>query len=443
MKPELFYKLSAPIYSIAMIVSVFASQMDCFAKPTIESSSSFGYHALKINNRFVDQEIFLEERNRFFMRWRTNSEMMYKGDEERMDLLLEDIIDRVIVEDFLLNRSGITITSEETDIYINQHIKPQYPSPEEFASFLHAQGYENENDLRKAIELYLVRSTYFVKFAKEAGLTFPKQELDSLFRKHVEDNRLAETRQIVIADLDSINSQELVLDLYRQCLNGADFSTLAAKYSSDESARSAGGLNRLMSRSDFDSVTANRIFSAQSGEVLPPIKHGFNYLLVKVEKFISTSHPEAEFTDMLLLKRFGDSELYKKWITELKSKTTITITDPALKTYRLFRSGQYNKAGALYEKLYRKHHDEYHLKRAIESFEKAGKVAKQIRLAQTGIATYPENLTYPLIKAECLYRQGQTSEARTLLQEIELRSQDNVYFTDLLDKTRAKLGIDK
>ncbi len=443
MKSVLFNKLSVLIYSITLILSLSGSQTECLAKPAPESSGRFGYQALKINNRFVDQKIFLEERNHFFRRWKANPEMMYKSEEERMDLLLEDIIDRVVVEDYLRNRSGITITHDETSKYINQYIRPNCPSPEEFASCLHEKGYDNERDLHNDIELYLIKRTYFVKLAKEAGQTIPRQELDSLFRKHVDDNRFVVTRQIVIADLDTTKAQELALDLYRQCGSGADFSTLAAQYSSDEQTRSAGGLNPLMSRSGFDSVVADRVFSAQPGEVLPPVKHGLHYLLIKVEKFISTSHPEAEFADMLLLKKFGDSELYKKWIAEIKLKTSISITDPSLKVYRLYRSGHYDKAGALYEKLYRKHHDEFHLKRAIESFEKAGKIAKQLRLAQTGITTYPENLIYPLIKAECLYRQGRTSEARTLLQEIELCSQGSVYFTDLLAKTRAKLGIDK
>ncbi len=443
MNSALFNKLSVLIYSIALVFSLSGSQTKCLAKPAPESSGGFGYQALKINNRFVDQKIFLQERNRFFRRWKANPDMMYKSEEERMDLLLEDIIDRVVVEDFLRNRSGITITHDETSKYINQYIRPNCPSPEEFASYLHSRGYENETDLHKEIELYLLKMTCFVKLAKEAGQTIPRQELDSLFRKHVDDNRFVVTRQIVIADLDSTKAQERVLDLYRQCESGADFSTLAAQYSSDEQTRSAGGLNPLMSRSGFDSVVADRVFSAQPGEVLPPVKHGLHYLLIKVEKFISTSHPEAEFADMLLLKNFGDSELYKKWISEQKSKTSISITDPALKVYRLYRSGHYDKAGKLYEKLYVKHHKEFHLKRAIESFEKAGKTDQQLRVVQRGITAYPEDLTYHLTKAECLYHQGQISEARALLQEIELRSRDNLYFTDLLAKTRTELGLDR
>jgi tetratricopeptide (TPR) repeat protein len=129
-------------------------------------------------------------------------------------------------------------------------------------------------------------------------------------------------------------------------------------------------------------------------------------------------------------------------ITELKLKTPITIIDPALKAHRLYSSGSYNKAGVLYEKLFRTSHYEFHLKRAIDCFEKAGNVDKVMRLAQNGVKNYPENLTYPLIIAECLYNKGQINGAIALLHSIELRARGSVYFTDLLEKTRSKLGLD-
>jgi hypothetical protein len=193
MKTDLFFKLSAPAYLIAVIWSLSASHMGCSAGTIQESSCAFGYHALKINNRFIDQVIFLEERNRFFMRWHTNADMIYKGKEERTDSLLDDIITRVVLEDFLQNRSGITITTQETENYINQYIRPKFPSPEDFASFLHEE-YKNEADLRKNIELHLLKHTCFVKLAKEAGLIIPQGEVDSLYRKHVDENRYAVTR---------------------------------------------------------------------------------------------------------------------------------------------------------------------------------------------------------------------------------------------------------
>jgi hypothetical protein len=83
------------------------------------------------------------------------------------------------------------------------------------------------------------------------------------------------------------------------------------------------------------------------------------------------------------------------------------------------------------------------LKRAIDSFEKAGNPKKVIHLAQTGMQINPENFTYPLIKAEYLYRQGRTNDALALLHDVELRSKGSAYFTDLLAKTRSKLGIIK
>lgn len=40
--------------------------------------------------------------------------------------------------------------------------------------------------------------------------------------------------------------------------------------------------------------------------------------------------PPADFSALTAQYSLVDSERYKKWITELKSKTSISITDPAL-----------------------------------------------------------------------------------------------------------------
>jgi hypothetical protein len=443
MKPHRCNTLSVTIYLIVMICSLFANRNECLAKPVPDSSTVFGYHALKINNRFVEPVIFQEEKNRFFKRNHANSKMMYKSEEERMDLVLENIIDRIVLLDFLQNQSGITITDQEIDNYINLYFKPKCKSPENFDFCLHEEGYKNEADLRKEIKLHLLKRSCFVKQAKEAGMHIPPRELDSLYRKHVEENRFVVIRQIIIADLDSVKAQQLATDLYTQCLSGSDFSALAAQYSEDIPTRANGGLYPVSSKAEFDVSAADKIFSAQPGEVLPPMKSGIHYIIVKIERFISTSHPLDEFTDMLLLQRFGESELYKKWIADLKSKTSISIIDPSLKAYRMFRSGKYVEAGSLYKTLFRERHDEFHLKRAIDSYEKAKRLKEVIRLAQNGEKIYPENLTYPLIKAECLYNKGQIKDAIGLLHDVELRARNSLYFTDLLEKTRAKLGIDK
>jgi tetratricopeptide (TPR) repeat protein len=171
---------------LALILSVALMGFHSLFKP--KTPPEFGYHALKINGRFVGPEIFFKEKNSFFMRWRRNAEMLRKTDEERMDLMLEEIIEQTLIEDYLYRYSGITVNAQEADEYINRYIKPKHASPEDFNSFLQNADYTSEADMQKDIILYLLKLKCFSKMAKEKGLTIPPAELDLLYQKHVDEN---------------------------------------------------------------------------------------------------------------------------------------------------------------------------------------------------------------------------------------------------------------
>src|SRR5690349_21542750 len=89
------------------------------SEPVPRQQPQIGYHVLKIAGKFVSPEIFAEEQNIFFSRWHANATMIHKPEEERMDLLLEQIIDRVVVDEYLNHYAKITVTPREVDEYIN------------------------------------------------------------------------------------------------------------------------------------------------------------------------------------------------------------------------------------------------------------------------------------------------------------------------------------
>lgn len=315
----------------------------------------FGYHALKINGRIVGPETFFREKNRFFMQWRRNADMLRKTDEERMDLMLEEIVDQTLIEDYLYRHSGITVAPQEVDGYIERYIKAKYASPPDFNAFMHNSGYADDAELRKGIELYLLRLKCFSRLAKERGLTIPAVELDSLYQKHKDENQR----------------------------------------------------------------------------------------MIRADSIRSFYHPKPEFADMVLVKKFGASEEYKQWLAGIKSGSSIEILDPGMKAYRLYRNGRYNKAGALYEKLFRGKQKELHLQRAIESFQSAKNWTKVVRLSRIGTKKYPEKTTYTMNTAEGLYRTGRIDEALEVLKNAESRARGSVYFKELLVSTYEKLGLEK
>jgi hypothetical protein len=128
-----------------------------FGASAQEKPGQFGYHALKIDGKYVSSAIFVEEQNKFYQRWHTNSVMIRKTDEERNDLLLDEIINRVLIEDYLYHQTQFKATVKEVENYISQYIKARYPTPDEFQSFLDESNYASEADLQQAIKLYLLK----------------------------------------------------------------------------------------------------------------------------------------------------------------------------------------------------------------------------------------------------------------------------------------------
>jgi tetratricopeptide (TPR) repeat protein len=343
MEPAMAGKKYRCIGLIGLAVVLCGTSMECTSPSKPKEPPPFGYHALKINGQFVGPEIFFKEQNIFYMRSRRNAEMLHKSNEERTDMMLGEIIDQMVTEDYLYHHCGIMVAPKEVDDYVNRCIKAKFVSSEDFHAFMQNNDYKSEADLKKSTELYLLKLKFFSAKAKETGMTIPIAELDSLYKAH---------------------------------------------------------------------VNANRFF-----------------------------HPKDEFSDITLMERFGNSERFKTWIAGIKSKVSIEILDPAMKAYRLYCSGRYDQAGALYEKAFRERVYEPDLQRAIESYRIVKNWSKVIKLCQAGMKKYPEKVTYDIGKAEGLYRNGKVSEAIKMLKNAEIRSQESVFFRESVIEMYETLGL--
>jgi hypothetical protein len=178
------------IFSASAILIVFgAIGRFSWANNDRTASLRFGYHALKINGRYVSEAIFQEEQNKFYERWHRNGDMLRKSDEERNDQLLDEIIARAVIEDYLMNRLHIKIKPIEVEQYINRYIKSKYTTPSEISSYLDSVSCSNENDLKRMVELYLVKMKYFPKIARQYGITVTEAEIEEQYQCQKNESR--------------------------------------------------------------------------------------------------------------------------------------------------------------------------------------------------------------------------------------------------------------
>jgi parvulin-like peptidyl-prolyl isomerase len=403
----------------------------------------FGDRALKIDGVFVDPAIFDDEQNRFFLRWSTNAMMLKKSDEERMDMLLEEIINRVAVVNYLNRYAKVTVTSQEVTAYINRYVKTKYETESQLADYMARFKYKNEAEMRQGVKIYLLRLKYFPKIAREMGVTIPAKELNEQYNQHVSDSRRVEVKHILITDPDPAKAKKRADDVYLQLKNGADFGKMVNKYSADEGTKANGGLMGSFAKGAVGMEFDEKVFTAKPGSLIPPMRMGNGYEIYRVTKFIGFYHSKAEFTDMMILEKFGESEQFKKWIAKAKTKMSIEILDPAFKAFRLSVNKQYDQAGTYYEKAFGVYKNEMYLTRAGESYRASKNWNRLIRLGQLGMAKFPGNVPFYLDKGEGLYRSGKTKDALALLKKAETLSKNSIYYTGMIMNLYTRLGLKK
>ncbi|HEY9060252.1 MAG TPA: peptidylprolyl isomerase [Pseudobacteroides sp.] len=446
-------KTSILIIAISVIVilsigaAVYFSSSSSTKKTEVstnkEDPEGFGYQALKINGKFVSQDIFTEERNKFFEKWSRNAEMLYKTDEERNDMLLDEVIKRVIIEDFINNKADVQVTKVEVDDYIKKYIDLAYASQGGLKAYMEGMGFKSEEEVYKNTEFYLKRLKYFSSIANKYGVSISDSEFNEKFTKHKQDSTLASGKRIHISAKERGDAEALKIanDIYTRLKNGEDFAAVAKEKSEDEESKSTGGSMQNITGGIYSKEFDQAVFNASPGTLIPPVKNMSGYDIVYLEKIVTSYHRENEYKNILLMQKFGESDKLNTWLEEVKKSIPIEIIDPSFKAYRQFKSNDLKGASVSYKQAYDKTKFELFLQKASECYKKLGDWDKVIEMNDIGLDVSPENVEYSINKAEGLYKKQQTDDAKSLMKKAEKKAGDNVYYKQLISQMYTNLGL--
>jgi foldase protein PrsA len=192
--------------------------------------------------------------------------MLYKTDEERNDLLLDEIIKRVIIEDFINNKADVKVTKEEVDDYIKKYIELAYASQGGLKAYMQGMGFKSEEEVFKNTEFYLKRLKYFSGIAEKYGVSIPDSEFEEKYEKHKQNSSFATGKRIHISSKERGDAEALKLanEVYNRAKNGEDFATLAKEMSEDEESKNSGGVMKDISEA-FTVRNLMRQFSILTG----------------------------------------------------------------------------------------------------------------------------------------------------------------------------------
>ena len=116
-----------------------------------------------------------------------------------------------------------------------------------------------------------------------------------------------------------VKEEGLARELRAQVVeDGADFYTLARRYSVDLSTRPAGGYSGAIRRSEMEASMEAAVFGAQPGKTLGPMKTYAGWEVVKVEALIPATLDDA-------MREAIKSLLFDDWLNDQRLKAKIRI----------------------------------------------------------------------------------------------------------------------
>jgi len=409
----------------------------------VENEDTFGYQVLKVGGGFVDKKVFQNERNKLFLTIDKQADLMQASDEEINDRVLLAVIDKAVMNNFLLKKSGESATEAEIDEYVNDYIKARYDKKEDFEGFLATGGYETEEDLRAYAGIFLTQLKVMPGIAVEYGITVEDKDVQESYESFKAANTEYTFRHIYISNEKRSDQEaaELANDIYKQLLAGADFAKLAAKYSDDLETKDNGGLNEYVTFAEINEELKNAYSNANVGELIPPIKMEKGYNIALIEKR-GEYYPDIEsYKKNMLVSIFMESDKYTEWFAKIKAEETIEIIDTKFRAYRELANGEYLKAGQDYEAAYEEDKNYVNLEKAAESYGMTENWEETIRVCDIGISVNASAPTFYVYKGVSLYKTNKTEEGLKLLIKAEELAGNNFNSLALVESAYKTLGL--
>lgn len=160
-------------------------------------------------------------------------------------------------------------------------------------------------------------------------LTDRKPRLESIRASHI---LIQDKRDSLGRIIDSVQTYQKALDVYKKAKSGENFSQLAAEYSEDPATKNIGGdlgyFDRRRMTQPFDSA----VFALKVGEIAGPVRTQYGWHIIKKtdEKHIQPFDKVKEKlkNDFKRSQQFKDD--YNKYVSRLKEEYDFKITDDGL-----------------------------------------------------------------------------------------------------------------
>ena len=241
--------------------------------------------------------------------------------EETKDAAVEEMINGVWLQGEA-EELGVVVTDKQVTAELEKIKKENFPTADAYHKFLDEANFAPQ-DVNERIRLQLLGTAVQEKVKEEAPE--PSPEAVETFYQEEKNTRFKqeESRDIRFVSNEDKGEAEAALKELENDSSPAGWKKTAAKYSSDSTTKTKGGLQEGIQKKFLQEPIQAAIFDAATGELVGPIKYQKNYFVVEVVKLNpakTKSLKEAEAEINATLAQELQQEFFSEFIVEFESK---------------------------------------------------------------------------------------------------------------------------
>jgi parvulin-like peptidyl-prolyl isomerase len=245
--------------------------------------------------------------------------------EETKDASVEEMINGVWIQGEA-EELGVVVTDKQVEAELEKIKKENFPTKEAYDKFLDEANFAPA-DVNERIKLQLLGTAVQEKVKEEAPE--PSPEAIKTFYEEEKETRFKqkENRDVRFISNEDKSKAEAALKELEKDNSPAGWKKTAAKYSSDSTTKTKGGLQEGIQEEFFQEPSQEEIkkaiFDAATGELSDVIKYEKNYFVIEVVKLNpakTKSLKEAESEIKAALAQETQQEFFTAFIGEFEGK---------------------------------------------------------------------------------------------------------------------------
>lgn len=248
-----------------------------------------------------------------------------------LDILNQQILERLVVQQIQLQRAastGIQISDEALNDALGTIAQRNGVSLIQLPQMLAGEGINYamfRKDIRKQMTIDRLRQRDVLSRIAVSDREIANY-LERESRENSTDYKLSHILISMPAGATSIEvsaSEDSIIDIYEQLLDGADFAELAVTYSNGQQALEGGSIG-WRKGSELPTLFADVVPAMQAGDISQPIRGGSGFHLIKLDELrgVSQTFQDQSQIRHILIKtsEIKDSDTAKQQLLEIREQ---------------------------------------------------------------------------------------------------------------------------